>query len=63
MEVLISDNLSLDKASLEVTVDSASGLRCQAAPGNSPASDLLLTSYIQVSVDCTLSEDLNIPVK
>lgn len=51
MEVLISDNLSLDEASLKVTVDSTSGLRSQAAPRNSPAPDLLLTSYIRVSVD------------
>jgi hypothetical protein len=63
MEVLVSNNLSLDEASLEIAVDSTSGLRCQAPPGNSPASDLLLASYIQVSVDFTISEDLNKPVK
>lgn len=51
MEVLISDNLSLDEASLKVTVNSTSGLRSQAASRNSPASDLLLASYILVSFD------------
>jgi hypothetical protein len=32
-------------------VDSSSSLRCQTPSRDSPASDLLLTSYIQVSAE------------
>lgn len=49
VEVLVGDNFSLDEASLEVAVDGSSSLRCQTSSWDSPASNLLLTSYVQVS--------------
>lgn len=51
VEILVGDHFSLDETPLEVAVDSSSSLRCQTPSRDSPASDLLLTSYIQVSAE------------
>lgn len=51
VKVLVGNHFGLDETPLEVAVDGSSSLRCQTSPWNSPASDLLLTSYAQVSAD------------
>lgn len=45
VEVLVRDYLGLDESFFEIAMDGTSGLWCEAAPLDGPASDFLLASY------------------